>query len=88
MFNFGTKTFHPFVFCVQTTLTSTILFKDLRRIMLSWPASCQHEQLCQQCFLAMITDRFRFDYEYDYDYEIHHFWRQLLASSRADVIKS
>ena len=28
--------------------------------------------------------RFRFDY----DYEIRHFWRQLLASSRADVIKS
>ena len=31
---------------------------------------------------------FRFDYEYDYDYKIRHFWRQLIASSRADVIKS
>ena len=31
---------------------------------------------------------FRFDYEYEYDYEIRHFWRQLLASSPADVIKS
>ena len=32
--------------------------------------------------------RFKFDYGYEYDYEIRHFWRQLLASSRADVIKS
>ena len=29
---------------------------------------------------------FRFDYEYDH--EIHHFWRQLLVLSRAEVIKS
>ena len=35
-----------------------------------------------------LTGSFRFDYEYEYDYEIRHFWRQLLASSRADVIKS
>ena len=33
-----------------------------------------------------ILESFRFDYEYDY--EIRHFWRQLLASSRSDVIKS
>ena len=33
-------------------------------------------------------ESFRFDYEYEYEYEIRHFWRQLLASSRADVIKS
>ena len=35
-------------------------------------------------------ESFRFDYEYDYDYdyEIRNFWRQLLASSLADVIKS
>ena len=31
-----------------------------------------------------IIESFRFDY----DYEIRHFWRQLLASSRADVTKS
>ena len=30
----------------------------------------------------MIIESFRFDY----DYETRHFWRQLLASSRADVI--
>ena len=33
-------------------------------------------------------ESFRFDSEYEYDYEIRHFGRQLLASSRADVIKS
>ena len=38
--------------------------------------------------LYEIIGRFRFDYKYDYDYEIRYFWRQLLASSRADVIKS
>ena len=32
--------------------------------------------------------RFRFDYECEYNYEIRHFGRQLLASSRADVINS
>ena len=36
--------------------------------------------------ITHVIERFRFDYEYDY--EIRHFWRQLLASSRADVIKS
>ena len=35
---------------------------------------------------ALLIESFRFDYEYDY--EIRHFWRQLLASSPADVIKS
>ena len=40
--------------------------------------------------ISLIIESFRFDYEYEYeyDYEIRHFWRQLLASSRADVIKS
>ena len=38
--------------------------------------------------LPCTVESFRFDYEYDYDYEIRHFWGQLLASSRADVIKS
>ena len=36
--------------------------------------------------ITHVIERFRFDYEYDY--EIRHFWRQLRASSRADVIKS
>ena len=38
--------------------------------------------------ITHVIERFRFDYEYEYDYEIRHFWRQLRASSRADVIKS
>ena len=42
----------------------------------------------QTQILRCSVESFRFDYEYDYDYEIRHFWRQLLASSRADVIKS
>ena len=33
-----------------------------------------------------VIESFRFDFEYDY--EIRHFWRQLLASSPADVMKS
>ena len=36
----------------------------------------------------LLIERFRFDHECEYDYEIRHFWRQLLASSGADVIKS
>ena len=36
--------------------------------------------------LNPLLGRFRFGYEYDY--EIRHFWRQLLASSPADVMKS
>ena len=32
--------------------------------------------------------RFDYEYDYDYDYEIRHFGRKLLASFRADVMKS
>ena len=35
--------------------------------------------------LHFSLESFRFDYEYVYDYEIRHFWRQLLASSPADM---
>ena len=47
-----------------------------------------HKLLYKLVVVNLVLESFRFDYEYDYDYEIRHFWRELLASSRADVIKS
>ena len=47
---------------------------DMHRVQVSKTHKCP----------AVTIERFRFEY----DYEIRHFWRQLLASSRADVIKS
>ena len=63
--------------------SGVIFFSNFERIIKCQPKAVVVYKL-KIIVLCKIIERFRFDY----DYEIRHFWRQLLASSRSDVIKS